>query len=138
MSSSLDAFGPDNENELAFTRWSVLTPRNNDQRSINEDILRSVSVEELESTSVDGTAYMDTYTIYPEDFLRVLNRLKYTVLKVGALFMVLRTIHSPVRLFKGTHCLLLGASPWVLDVEITTGTNAWQRASLPRCKLSSS
>ncbi|CAN0273274.1 unnamed protein product, partial [Scytosiphon promiscuus] len=141
---NLDAFGPngDHEARLAFTRRSVLAPRNDDQRSLNEDIMRRVPVEEFESLSVDGTADMDSSVIYPGEFLETLtpsgmptHRL---VLKVGAPFMLLRTINPSTGLFNGTRCLLIAASQSVLHAEIATGPNARQRAFVPRCKLTSS
>ena len=59
------------------------------------------------------------------------------VLKIGAPFMLLRTINPSTGLFNGTRCLLIAGSQWVLHVEIATGPNTGQRAFVPWCKLTS-
>ena len=141
---NVGAFGPhvDREARLAFTRRSVRAPRNDDQRHLNEDIVRRVSPEEFESLSVDGTVDMDSSVIYPGEFLQALTPAGMpthrVVLKVGAPFMLLRTINPSTGLFNGMRCLLITASQLVVHVEIATGPNTRQRAFVPLCKLTSS
>ena len=72
--------------------------------------------EDVESLSDDGTANMDISVVYPAEFLLTLT----------------------TGLFSGTRCLLIGASPWCLHVEIATATNARQKAFVSRCELTSS
>lgn len=86
-------FGPnsDQEDRLVFIWRSVLAPRNDNQLSLNEDIMRCVPAEEFKSLSVDGTADMDSSVIYPREFLQTLTPAAMpthrVVLKIGAPFI---------------------------------------------------
>ena len=137
---NLDAFGPngDNEARLVFTWRSVLVPKNDYQRSFNEEITRRVPAEELESLSVDINVDKGISVIYPGEFLQTLTPAGIpthrVVLKVSAPFMLLLTI-SPSRGLNGTRYLLTAASPWVLYLDIATKPSARQRAFVPRCRL---
>ena len=105
---NLDAFGPDGDHEprLAYTRRCVLTPRNDDQRKLNEDIMQRVPAEDFESLSVDSTADMDSCVLYPGEFLKTLTptgmATHRVVLKIGEPFMLLRTINPSTGLYNGT------------------------------------
>ena len=135
---NLDAFGPDGDQEarLAFTRRSVLAPRNDNQRKLNEGIMQRVTAEEFESLSVDSTADMNICVVYPGEFLQTLTPAgmptSHVVRKIGTPFMLLRTINPSKGMFNSTGCLLIAASKWVLHVEIATGPNTGQRAFVPR------
>ena len=97
--SILDAFGPNDDHEArsAIARRSVLASRHDYQRRLYEAITRRVPAEEFESLSVDGTAGMESPVIYPQKFLQTLTPsgmlTHRVVLKVGAPFMLLRTIN---------------------------------------------
>ena len=140
---NLDAFGPDGDHKaiLAFTRRSVLAPRNDDRRKLNADIMQRVPAEEFESLSVNDTADMDSCILYPGEFLQTLTPAGMpthrVVRKIGAPFMLLHSIKPSTGLFNGPRCLLIAASQGVLHVEIATGPNTGQRAFVPRCKLTS-
>ena len=98
-----NAFGPngDHEARLAVSRRSMLAPRNDDERSLNEEIMRRVPAEDVESLSVDGTADIDRSGMYPPAFLQTLTPARMPThrvfLKVRAPFMLLCTISVATR-----------------------------------------
>ena len=98
-----NAFGPkgDHEARLAVSRGSMLAPRNDDKRSLNEEIMPRVPAEDVKSLSVDGTADMDRSGMYPAAFLQTLTPAGIPThrvfLKVRVPFMLLRTINVAKR-----------------------------------------
>ncbi|XP_024630351.1 ATP-dependent DNA helicase PIF1-like [Medicago truncatula] len=117
---------------------AILTPKNRDVQMLNDIIIDQFPREEHNLMSFDEVEG-DTHNLYQQEYLNTIatGSLPPHILKLkkGAPLMLLRNIDPKYGLCNGTRLLCRGLFRNLLDVEILTGSNAGNRAFLPRIKL---
>jgi hypothetical protein len=117
---------------------AILTPKNRDVQMLNDIIIDQFPGEEHNLLSFDEVEG-DTHNLYQQEYLNTIatGSLPPHTLKIkkGAPLMLLRNIDPKYGLCNGTRLLCRGLFRNLLDVEILTGSNAGNRAFLPRIKL---
>ena len=134
---------PTDANLDFFGKRALLAPKNEDVSKLNALLLQCFPPEQVQS--FPSTTYIsggspDDYAAYPVEFLNSLelSGLPPAILKLcpGAIVILLRNLAYEQGLCNGTRCIVLRATPRILDVMVLTGYSRGKRAWIPRIPLS--
>ncbi len=123
---------------------AILTPKNEDVDSINEQIINIFSGEAKEFLSADSVEDKDEVHLglYPIEFLNTLtpsgtppHRL---ILKKGVPIILLRNLSPTEGLCNGTRLIVREFNKHVIDAEILTGSHLGKRVFIPRISITPS
>src|SRR6266542_1566298 len=123
---------------------AILTPKNEDVDSINEQIINIFSEEAKEFLSADSVEDKDEVHLglYPIEFLNTLtpsgtppHRL---ILKKGVSIILLRNLSPTEGLCNGTRLIVREFNKHMIDTEILTGSHLGKRVFIPRISITPS
>ena len=133
---------PTDANLDFFGKRALLAPKNEDVSKLNALLLQCFPPEQVQS--FPSTTYIsggspDDYAAYPVEFLNSLelSGLPPAILKLcpGVIVILLRNLAYEQGLCNGTRCIVLRATPRILDVMVLTGYSRGKRAWIPRIPL---
>jgi ATP-dependent exoDNAse (exonuclease V) alpha subunit len=129
-----------------FRDRAILSPRNDDVRALNQNILELLpgdvrSFQSADSYSIESPSMIENRDI-PVEFLHTLNASGLPVsnlqLKLGCPILILRNIDTKRGLCNGTRATIRNMSNRLLEVKLLNGDHAGEIALIPRITLSPS
>src|SRR5277367_5999852 len=122
---------------------TILTSRNDDVDSINEEMLKDFPGEEREFHSADSVKNNgengNDDLLYPVEYLNSINcsglPLAKLKLKVGCPVMVLRNLNPGEGVCNGTRGIVTRMSDRVLEARLLTGEHAGKTTFIPRLSI---
>lgn len=128
LNELIEKIFPNISSNYLNSKWisdrTIITLRNDNADTINEQILHKIPGDEIIYESIDSTVNEDEATMYPTEFLNSLNhpgipnhKLK---IKIGTVIMLMRNLNPPT-LCNGTKLLIKKTMKYLLEAEIITG-----------------
>src|SRR6266540_7380321 len=120
---------------------AILTPKNEDVDSINEQIINIFPGEAKEFLSADFVEDKDEVHLglYPIEFLNTLTPSRTLphrlILKKGVPIILLRNLSLTEGLCNGTRLIVREFNKHVIDAEILTGSHLGKRVFIPRISI---
>jgi hypothetical protein len=122
----------------------ILSPKNEDSLSMNEDVLQRLTGQLMSYKSVDQVECEDGEDIsnYPTEFLNSLTPSgmppHHLNLKIGAIVMLLRNLDIHQGLCNGTRLTVRRLQNHTIDCEVISGSTKGHRVLIPRITLTPS